>query len=800
VKAPVLIVGGDARLGRALAEALEAEGVDVWRTLRRGPPAARVIAFDLRDPELPLPAGVRFGHAVLCAGLTAFATCEADPVGSAEVNVAGTLRVAKALLDRGIPLTFLSSDAAAGAAPATEYGRQKAAVEAALLAEDGGRDLVTICRLAKVLAPELPLIAGWVETLRAGGAVEAFGDRPLAPLSLPFAVAALGGLIRDRLPGCLHLTGRPTNYAALARGLALALGQDPGRVRATAQPPGAAPFTPLAPGPLELARGWHPQDLADVVRELVPPSPARPLAARAHAHREAGRFAEALAAFDAALTADPTRRELQLEAGELLFRLNRSEEALARWFALGDLAPQGDFDAAVEAWRFRSLVPLDPMEARVRVAEACLGATRFEDAFALWEQVFAAHPEWAVVHRRFTAAFLFCGRVAEADRIFQATVDHHGAKGRAAQLDRLGIRFLREYSTNVGHIGFLDHYVKAGYLGRRAAATPIVLHGRKPVANPCFLTYWHRHLPNVIADADTYGRLEPFIDALEDHTHGYLDAWGRVVMAHAYGDYVEVFDQWEREGRAPLLSLDPDHLREGEAALRAMGLPEGAWYVGLHVREDRWDRVRNAPIATYLPAIQAITERGGWVIRMGDAGMTPLPALPQVVDYAHGPQKSDRMDVFLWATNRFFLGTQSGPCQGPAVFGKPCVLTNWAPLLFPILYGSDLGIFKRYRSKREGRTLGFAELMASGLGFISSAAYLDHLGVDVEDNSPEEIREAVLEMLARLEGRLEADTPWDAQAQAAWRACYRELGGTNGRLGRGFARRHPGLLGLEAAD
>ena len=68
--------------------------------------------------------------------------------------------------------------------------------------------------------------------------------------------------------------------------------------------------------------------------------------------------------------------------------------------------------------------------------------------------------------------------------------------------------------------------------------------------------------------------------------------------------------------------------------MSALGVPDGAWYVGLHVREGGYhaedtgdkSRHRNAQIEDYFPAIKAVTDRGGYVIRLGDSGVGNLGA------------------------------------------------------------------------------------------------------------------------------------------------------------------------------
>jgi putative glycosyltransferase (TIGR04372 family) len=786
------VVGQDGLLGRALLARFRALGQETWGT-SRGPSLGErlTLPLDLADPHACLPAFPRFRTAVLCAGATGLARCEEDPAGTRAVNVDGLLRLGADLLERGARVVCLGTDAGDG-----EYARQKAEAEAGLLALDRGRGRVLAVRLGKVLGPDHPLLRSWLTALAAGKPIAPFQDLPVAPLSVDHAVAALADLALSDRTGTLHLAGAPgITYAHLGAAVADRLGAPAGLVRPVRAPEGLS--APAAGPEADLPR----QPLAAVLDELLEPRPEDPAALlrRALAARATGRPQEALAPLGRALVQAPWDRELLVDLGEVYFKLNRSEEGLACWRMAGGPPSEldGDFldarrrEAAAAAWMATVRVPHESAGALLKLAQLLAGSGRFPEAFAAWRDVFAACPDWVEAHKRMAAAFLFCGDLDLADAVFQARVDRANAEARRLGLDGLGLRFLRDYTTHIGHLGFLDHYVKARLLGLRADIRPVVLCGRKPVANPSYLACWRRHLPDQVPSPEAYAHLESLAELLEDHTHGALDGQGRQRVTYTYGDYVEVQARWEREGRPPLLALEPAHAARGEACLRAMGIPEGAWHVGLHVREDRWDRVRDARVASYFPAIQAIVDRGGWVVRMGDPAMTPLPPMPGVVDYALGPHKSDWMDVYLWATGRFLVGTLSGPYQVPPTFGRPCLLTNVAPLYAPAMYGGDLLLPKRYYSPAQDRFLPYRELVATRTGLVSSSGHLASLGVELVDNTAEELREAAVEMLDRTGGCPPADDP---DLQAAFRAWFAPLGGTNGRIGRDFARRHAHLL------
>lgn len=437
-------------------------------------------------------------------------------------------------------------------------------------------------------------------------------------------------------------------------------------------------------------------------------------------------------------------------------------------------------------------------EARVQLVAALIGLGRFDEAFAAWEQAFQFKPDWPEVHSRIQNIFYFCGQTWASRSIMQRVVDAKNEFARAHQLDKLGIRFLSEFPTAIGHIAILDSYVKMGILGRRSPARPILLVHPK-LANPCYLDYWRRYLPDIITDPVAIELLSPLAKYIDDRIGVVMDSSGKQIVDDNYEGSAQrssIQAQWEAEGRGPLLTLtDSDHER-GWQCLQTLGVPTDAWFVGLHVRGGRMGSrgARDADIGTYRMAIESIVERGGWVIRMGDPSMTPLPPMPQVIDYAHSEVRSDWMDVFLWARCRFFIGIQSGPHAVPPTFGVPCVVTNWSSVGDRPWFSQDLYIFKLHWSESEARYLNFAEVISSPLAWAESSDYLASVGIKLVDNTPEEINDVVMEMLDRLEGKLrysKEDEQLQAQFDRMWTSnAYK----ANGRIGRDFLRKWARLL------
>jgi putative glycosyltransferase (TIGR04372 family) len=260
--------------------------------------------------------------------------------------------------------------------------------------------------------------------------------------------------------------------------------------------------------------------------------------------------------------------------------------------------------------------------------------------------------------------------------------------------------------------------------------------------------------------------------------------------------------QWEDEGRPPLLMLSGSHYERGWDCLEQLGVPHGAWFVCLHVREsgylnqygDPYAVQRDADIKTYLLAAKTIVEAGGWVIRMGDPTTKPLPSMYHVIDYAHSEIRSDWMDIFCCAECRFFLGTTSGLYLVSYNFGVPCALTNFIPMATVPLSEKHIYIKKLYWSTTEKRYLTFNEALIPPLDFNDDNNLFKSLNINIVDNTPEEINDLVIEMLYRLNGNLKY-TEEEESLQKKYKTLLPYKNGPGySRVGRAFLRKYARLL------
>lgn len=394
------------------------------------------------------------------------------------------------------------------------------------------------------------------------------------------------------------------------------------------------------------------------------------------------------------------------------------------------------------------------------------------------------------------------GRFGDAMSLWTSANEIGAEEARARGIAAERFRVLdNAWTRHIGDTALIDYVIKLGVLeARNREDTILYLPPGSRVANRFLLRQLAAHLRLVEDPAEL--PFEPSaLQALHYDLLGPRQSNG--TTASIWDVAAKTYQRWQQSGKGPLLTLSLDIEARGWAALQNTGISQGSWFVALHVREGSWDGrntgmhgIRSAEVASYLPAIAEITRRGGWVVRMGDPSVRPLPPLPNVLDYCHSAIRADWMDVFIAARCRFMVGTNSGPAYISALYGRSAVLTNWWPHAQRPLQTSDIFIPKMLRRLGDGRYLTVSELLCEPFSYCHSRRYLaDHEGVWIEDNDPELIRAAVVEMLGRLEGDPQGDAAPEQQLRARANEIYKSHGAFgNGELAADFLLRHRALI------
>lgn len=265
---------------------------------------------------------------------------------------------------------------------------------------------------------------------------------------------------------------------------------------------------------------------------------------------------------------------------------------------------------------------------------------------------------------------------------------------------------------------------------------------------------------------------------------------------------------FHEDGR-PWIRVEPDEEAECWRALAELGISRRQRIICFGVRDATyWSRprdpttwgplsdgggstqdFRNTSLLDYLPAVAWLVDQGFTVVRMG-AGAPSSPELDElgVVDYANSSQRSEVLDVFLFSQcHAAFFGGAYGLNQVALALHKPVCVVNFRPFMFtewstaPCLLVPSL-----LEEVATGRTLSVAEMLQHP--FHVGRLY-EQAGLRFVPNSPDEIRESIAELLARLDGSWR-DSPeeetrqaefWDAvtRSQPGYALYARSNGGTS---------------------
>lgn len=349
----------------------------------------------------------------------------------------------------------------------------------------------------------------------------------------------------------------------------------------------------------------------------------------------------------------------------------------------------------------------------------------------------------------------------------------------------------------IGHIATIDYLCKQNIIEN--ANSEILFFANTPIANEYLWEQYRKDYKFI--SYDDWSSIDEF-EREFSKVHYLFPRQNNGEIKYFWEAAAKTYQEWESTDRPASFKIQKQIELSGNRNLESVGIGENDWFVSLHVRSrtskahhSGLHDVLNADIDDYIPAIQEITDRGGWVIRLGDPSMPTLPKMERVFDYCHSDMKSDWMDIFLLAKARFFIGTSSGPAYVPPLFNVPCVLTNWWPPAQRPWHKRDIFIPKLYKNFLTGELLPLSISLSEPFSYCHSQNYLlNEFGVVVRDNCKHEIVSAVQEMIAILtnnEQYEESDYVIRQQVNEIYDK-YEAYGSAN--LAKKFVQDHLGLL------
>ncbi len=227
----------------------------------------------------------------------------------------------------------------------------------------------------------------------------------------------------------------------------------------------------------------------------------------------------------------------------------------------------------------------------------------------------------------------------------------------------------------------------------------------------------------------------------------------------------------------PHIRFTAEEERLGRRFLEDTGICQGGRFVCLIVRDSAfknsihssvdWSHhdYRDSDITTFKNAAVALAEKGYWVLRMGKIVRDSFPVShPRIIDYANSGVRNDFLDIWLVARCEFAVTTGTGLDEVCTVFRSPYVHVNQLPVGGIRSFTPSLVTFKCLKWRSTGAPLSLREQISTGSIYALHKQKYDDLGIEIVDNTPEEIMEAVLEFEAVRTGSYEA-TPEDLELQ-----------------------------------
>ena len=292
-----------------------------------------------------------------------------------------------------------------------------------------------------------------------------------------------------------------------------------------------------------------------------------------------------------------------------------------------------------------------------------------------------------------------------------------------------------------------------------------------PLSNQQLATMWNRVL---------YVGPRWLLAPLDDIIHWLSDQSAHIVGKPLYSD-ADVDNLLSKTKNH--LNFLPEEEQQGVTELQTMGIPEGASFVVLIVRDSAYldhalpwrswsyHNYRDCDVQNYILAAKELADRGYYVIRMGAFVKKAMDVdHPMIIDYATNGMRNDFMDIYLGAKCTFCISNGTGFDAIPRNFRKPILFIDHLPLIAIDTYNENfLVTTKNHWLRKENRFMTFQEIFRfSTHGGNDPFAIHEILDVDLIESTPEEIKAAVIEMEERLSGKWQTSEEDEALQDRFW--------------------------------
>jgi len=215
--------------------------------------------------------------------------------------------------------------------------------------------------------------------------------------------------------------------------------------------------------------------------------------------------------------------------------------------------------------------------------------------------------------------------------------------------------------------------------------------------------------------------------------------------------------------KKPFCKLSISENNKGLDVLLSNGIDTEKRLVTFHVRDNMYHPeqdldFRDSSVNELIPALDYLGHNGFNSYRMGSLqkGINTEIFPKGVINYTE-EFRTEFMDVYLIDKSDFFIGSTSGLWAIPYLFNTPQVNLNHIPFHDATFGKNDIWLPKKLWLIKEKRLMTFSEILSvPRIKMLSGNFYYDN-NIEVIDNTSNEIFDAVVEMLDKIDGNLVYD-------------------------------------------
>ena len=272
------------------------------------------------------------------------------------------------------------------------------------------------------------------------------------------------------------------------------------------------------------------------------------------------------------------------------------------------------------------------------------------------------------------------------------------------------------------------------------------------------------------------------------------------------------------KAKDPTILLKQKEISKGYELLEKINVPRDSNFVCIQNRDSiylntqdkkymqlaNWDwsyhNYRDSNINNYVLAAENLASEETFAIFTGLGKINSNKILSKkVIEYKQTKISCDFMDIFLASQCKFYVCSNSGIAAVPTIFRKPIVYVNFPSIRIIYLHNLNaITIIKKFYSKSEKRLLNFKEVIKienEVCNFGTEKFRKNFSDIDILENTPEEIDDAVQEMQKRLDGTWKVK-PEDKELQERFWEINKmgKIKSENHFIGTNFLRKYKHLL------